>query len=222
MKRQRLSASSDTSFKVDDSVIDLASAGDESDADSIDAIFVDDSDESDEYCEIEDDGRSFIEISDDDDDDHEDEPPSSKAATPKRYNRATLYVHIDQNNVPSAPGRPSEEEQTDQQPSSGAKGDMSTGVDCDPERLAKIKARIAKILDRGLHPNTPDHEAQKSMRLAQRMLAKFNLSQACVMEERDGKGLSDEGTLQGGMVTTGKEAERKCILVLTVCVWYLK
>ena len=46
---------------------------------------------------------------------------------------------------------------------------------------AEIKERIRNILQRGLHPNTPEAEAANSMRLAERMLRKHNVSRAEVM-----------------------------------------
>ena len=45
----------------------------------------------------------------------------------------------------------------------------------------EIKERIRNILQRGLHPNTPEAEAANSMRLAERMLRKHNVSRAEVM-----------------------------------------
>jgi hypothetical protein len=41
-----------------------------------------------------------------------------------------------------------------------------------------IRERIRNILQRGLHPTTPEAEAANSMRLAERMLRKYNLSRA--------------------------------------------
>jgi hypothetical protein len=48
-------------------------------------------------------------------------------------------------------------------------------------RLAAMKHRIGKILERGLHEGTPEAEAQQAMRQAQRLLKKHNLSQARVI-----------------------------------------
>lgn len=46
---------------------------------------------------------------------------------------------------------------------------------------AEIKERIRNILQRGLHPTTPEAEAANSMRLAERMLRKHNVSRSEVM-----------------------------------------
>lgn len=173
-------------------VIDLAESDEE-----VDAIFVSDSDSDDEGDEGEVEGAAdYIYIDSSDGDAAGGEKPGTK----KHPKKATLSVHIHDSDIPSAPGGRAGKDNECSQASDSKITEDGAGSGCDPERLAKIKSRIAKILDRGLHPNTPEHEAQKSMRLAQKMLAKFNLSQAYVMAERDG--LADEGALQGGMVTT--------------------
>ena len=41
-----------------------------------------------------------------------------------------------------------------------------------------MQSRIRKMLDRGLHPNTPEGEAQRCMRLAQELMDKHQLQQA--------------------------------------------
>ena len=55
----------------------------------------------------------------------------------------------------------------------------STTIPVDKE----INERIRNILQRGLHPNTPEAEAANSMRLAERMLRKHNLSRVDVMTD---------------------------------------
>jgi len=58
-----------------------------------------------------------------------------------------------------------------------------------------IKERIRKMLELGLHPDTPDIEAQQALKNAQRLLTKHNLQQAEVMEGA----LKDSSALAGGM-----------------------
>lgn len=43
--------------------------------------------------------------------------------------------------------------------------------------------KIRKMLDRGLHAGTPQHESERCMRLAQTLMTKYNLDRATVMEE---------------------------------------
>ncbi len=50
-----------------------------------------------------------------------------------------------------------------------------------PSVDAEIKERIRNILQRGLHPNTPEAEAANSIRLAERMLRKHNVSRSEIM-----------------------------------------
>jgi hypothetical protein len=62
------------------------------------------------------------------------------------------------------------------------------------------------MLQLGLHPSTSEAEAHQAMRVAQKLLQKFNLTQAAVMlsqtsqEDRD-SALNDVEALKGGMVT---------------------
>lgn len=58
-----------------------------------------------------------------------------------------------------------------------------------------IKERIRKMLELGLHPDTPDIEAQQALKNAQRLLTKHNLQQVEVMEGA----LKDSSALAGGM-----------------------
>ena len=58
----------------------------------------------------------------------------------------------------------------------------------------EIRERIRNILKRGLHPNTPEAEAANSMRLAERMIRKHNVSRAEVMET------AEDASVNGDMV----------------------
>ena len=49
--------------------------------------------------------------------------------------------------------------------------------------LAKVKARIRKMLSLGLHAETGEAEAEASMRMAEKLLSKHNLKQADVLDE---------------------------------------
>ncbi|KAL3701355.1 hypothetical protein R1sor_019377 [Riccia sorocarpa] len=65
-----------------------------------------------------------------------------------------------------------------------------------PEEPASgIRFRIRKMLELGLHPDTPEIEAQQALKNAQRLLTKHNLEQAEVMEGN----LTDTTSLAGGM-----------------------
>ena len=63
------------------------------------------------------------------------------------------------------------------------------------EEMRCVKERICKMLARGLHPTTPEHEATSAMKLANRLLERHQLSKADVLASGDGK---VPETLQGG------------------------
>jgi hypothetical protein len=130
----------------------------------------------------------------------------------KALPRPTAAVYMHEDDIPVAPGPIVED------PLPGARGSSSAATAAasssssssassksetnktGAKKLIALKARIGKMLERGLHPNTPEVEAQRCMRLAQKMLAKHNLTQASIMA--DVGELRDEGALQGGIVPT--------------------
>ncbi|KAL2650358.1 hypothetical protein R1flu_018486 [Riccia fluitans] len=63
------------------------------------------------------------------------------------------------------------------------------------EPVSGIRFRIKKMLELGLHPDTPEIEAQQALNNAQRLLTKHNLEQAEVLEGN----LTDTTSLVGGM-----------------------
>jgi hypothetical protein len=125
-----------------------------------------------------------------------------------------IYGYINPIDLPMAPGTidsPLEDSSTaDPAPSSSSSSssaDTNTdGVPTDTSSLVKVKARIAKMLQLGLHPTTSEAEAQQAMRVAQKLLHKFNLTQAAVMLSQSSQAdkdsaLNDVEALQGGLVT---------------------
>ncbi|KAG6545180.1 hypothetical protein Mapa_013292 [Marchantia paleacea] len=73
-------------------------------------------------------------------------------------------------------------------------GPGHTGERCQ-EAVNGIRFKIKKMLELGLHPDTPDIEAQQALKNAQRLLTKHNLEQAEVLQGN----LTDTSTLTGGM-----------------------
>lgn len=53
---------------------------------------------------------------------------------------------------------------------------FSAGAPCE-EAVNGIRFKIRKMLELGLHPDTPDIEAQQALKNAQRLLTKHNLEQ---------------------------------------------
>jgi hypothetical protein len=75
---------------------------------------------------------------------------------------------------------------------------------------AGIRERIRSMIKRGLHPNTPEPEAANSMRLAERMLRKHNVTHSEVMQT------AEDASVNGDMVKvhirnpqTGKSSTTK-------------
>jgi hypothetical protein len=92
-----------------------------------------------------------------------------------------VYVFIKPEDIPLAPG-PAPTCQDEPEES------FQTAEEAD---LLKIKTRIKKMLDLGLHPNTSEVESQQSMRLAQKLLTKFNLKQVDILNHA---GENDHGS----------------------------
>eukprot|EP01018_Ginkgo_biloba_P017442 Gb_06311 [translate_table: standard] len=74
-------------------------------------------------------------------------------------------------------------------------GGANAATDVHQSVVVGIKERIRKMLELGLHPDTPDIEAQQALKNAQRLLTKHNLQQAEVMKGA----LKDSNALVGGM-----------------------
>ena len=119
-----------------------------------------------------------------------------------------IYGYIDPADLPMAPGTldSSQGEEAGPLPTASSSSCSATTPEPSDASLVNIKARIAKMLQLGLHASTSEAEAQHAMRLAQKLLQKFNLTQAAVMlslntqEEKD-SALQDVEALQGGLVT---------------------
>ncbi|CAB9503856.1 expressed unknown protein [Seminavis robusta] len=151
---------------------------------------------------------SSEEESDDDsqDSDFDAEEEGIMAAAKKQQKRrpppeSPLQVLMDEKDVPAAPGKPSERDDTN----NGGLEEASTLVDGAGKNKADraVKDRIIKLLNTGFHSESNEHEARNAMKLAQRLMRKHNLSQAILLKEREAKnnnsGSNDE-VLKGGMV----------------------
>lgn len=131
-------------------------------------------DEDDEDSEEDDDSEE--EEDDDSDDDYvERKPKKAKTTHPPSSAASPLSMEaVMDRDVPP--------------PLSVVSNTSASGVDDD------IRERIRNILQRGLHPNTPEVEAANSMRIAERMLRKHNVSRAEVMET------AEDASVNGDMV----------------------
>jgi hypothetical protein len=107
-----------------------------------------------------------------------------------------VYGFMNPEDIPLAPGDPGQ--------GSGELESHCDVIDTSTDNLAREKAKIAKMLQLGLHPSTSEAEAQQAMKRAQKLLTKFNLTQAAVLTSTDNSqgsaGSQDIAGLQGGMV----------------------
>lgn len=63
---------------------------------------------------------------------------------------------------------------------------------------ADIRAKIRKMLKLGLHPDTPDAEAQQALKQANRFLTRYNLQQVDILPQGSEED-EEQGSLAGGM-----------------------
>ncbi len=117
-----------------------------------------------------------------------------KKKTAKKYSakKSTLYVHLDDKDMPHAPGDVDADE---------GKWEVDQAHEEPDDGLGAVKARIAKMLNRGLHENANENEAKTCLKMATRLLQQHNLKQADILlSEGAGGGLSSAGSMKAGMV----------------------
>ena len=126
---------------------------------------------------------------------------TSKRRRPRNVVESTIEVIIDEKDLPLCPG--AKVSQDDENGSSC--GDVSTDKRVDHS----IKQRIVKLLNTGFHGESNEHEARNAMKLARRLMERYNLDQAMLLQERGDGSLNDFSTandddgsaLHGGIVT---------------------
>ena len=101
------------------------------------------------------------------------------------------YGYMDPCDIPLAPGDP---DQGDGELESHCHDADTTG-----DSLANEKAKIAKMLQQGLHPNITEAEAMQAMKHAQKLLTKFNMTLAAVLNSLSSpdQSLSNVSALNG-------------------------
>ncbi|XP_057812707.2 uncharacterized protein LOC131026771 [Cryptomeria japonica] len=87
------------------------------------------------------------------------------------------------------------EEENDEEEGNVAEVRNVGGVAKEKSVVVGVKQKIRKMLELGLHPDTPDIEAQQALKNAHRLLTKHNLQQAEVMNGA----LKDSEALAGGI-----------------------
>ncbi len=61
----------------------------------------------------------------------------------------------------------------------------------DNESNRSIKQRIIKLLNTGFHGKSNEHEARNAMKLARRLMERYNSDQAVLLQERGDGSLND-------------------------------
>mmetsp|Transcript_17171 Transcript_17171/g.37061 ORF Transcript_17171/g.37061 Transcript_17171/m.37061 type:complete len:754 (-) Transcript_17171:209-2470(-) len=136
-------------------------------------------------------------------------PSTAKRRRAKKI-ESPIEVLIDEKDIPHFPGakRSQDDDACD---SSGGNTARDNKVDY------SIKQRIVKLLNTGFHCESNEHEARNAMKLARRLMERYNLDQAVLLQERGDGSLNDfstsndnEGsTLQGGIVAVEIRNKKK-------------
>ena len=140
----------------------------------------------------------------------------------RKVHVSPLEVVIEDKDVPDCPGASCEEENdNDNQVKEGGTDDNNNEVDL------SIKQRIVKLLNTGLHCESNEHEAKNAMKLARRLLDRYNLDQAILLKERGDGSLNDFCTtndkddlgIKGGIVTVNVLNRKKSVPLSTMPRW---
>lgn len=127
-------------------------------------------------------------------------PMSAKRKRPK-VTSSPIEVAMDEKDMPMCPGAKASQESSEGD--SGESNPKSDEVD------HSIKQRIVKLLNTGFHGESNEHEARNAMKLARRLMERYNLEEAMLLQERGDGSLNDFSTangddgsaLRGGIVT---------------------
>jgi hypothetical protein len=79
----------------------------------------------------------------------------------------------------------------------------------------EVRKKIRKMLQLGLHPDTPDTEAQQALKNANRFLTRYNLQQVDILKEAEEEG--QESSLAGGMKVVLCPCNNRAVLCYVVC-----
>ena len=126
---------------------------------------------------------------------------TSKRRRPRNVVESTIEVIIDEKDLPTCPGAKVSQDNDN--------GSSCGGLSTDKRVDHSIKQRIVKLLNTGFHGESNEHEARNAMKLARRLMERYNLDQAMLLQERGDGSLNDFSTandddgsaLNGGMVT---------------------
>ncbi len=146
-----------------------------------------------------------IELLDSDSEDNKKKRKRKSSSKPRKrkVNESPIEVLLDAEDVPMCPGqRPTDEED---------EGQCSTNEKDSNDVDHSIKQRIVKLLNTGFHAESNENEARNAMKLARRLMERYNLDQSVLLQERGDGSLNDFSTttddkdgpsgLRGGIIT---------------------
>lgn len=118
-----------------------------------------------------------------------------KKRSPSRHRKRRKILHppievlIDAKDIPQCPGQKCTD--TELENDNTSTGPSQDDVD------HTIKQRIVKLLNTGFHSESNENEAKNAMKLARRLMERYNLDQSVLLRERGDGSLNDFSTLNG-------------------------
>ena len=130
----------------------------------------------------------------------------------RKITQSPIEVLIDVKDIPSCPGQKCTDDTTTAASSSNEEPSQDEG-DVDHT----IKQRIVKLLNTGFHTESNENEAKNAMKLARRLMERYNLEQSVLLRERGDGSLNDfcttnngdNDTLGGGIVNVSLCSRKK-------------
>ena len=128
-------------------------------------------------------------------------PSATKRRKRKKATESPIEVILEDKDIPICPGTKVTQDDNEGE-------DSSTNAKDKEQVDQSIKQRIIKLLNTGFHNNSNENEAKNAMKLARRLMERYNLDQAVLLLERgdgslnDCSTINDDDGLQGGIVTT--------------------
>ncbi|KAL7461397.1 hypothetical protein ACHAXS_001817, partial [Conticribra weissflogii] len=139
-------------------------------------------------------------------------PPAKKRKRAKSI-EPPIEVIIDEKDVPIAPGSTVQTDSNNLQKDNQTSDNASSEAEGSNKARA-IKERIIKLLNTGFHGDSNENERRNAMKLARKLMERYNLDQAVLLQERGDGSLNDFSTngdadLRGGMVTVNIQNRKK-------------
>lgn len=142
---------------------------------------------------------------------------TTSSSRPRKRRRvlqsSPIEVLLDGKDVPSCPGQKCSINDDDQDTTkSNKENDESQPSENNVDHT--IKQRIIKLLNTGFHSESNENEAKNAMKLARRLMERYNLDQSVLLRERGDGSLNDFSTTNdadfgGGIVSVSIQHRKK-------------